>query len=330
MANTTIYEIAEEAGCSAATVSRVINNYPYVRKATRNKVLKIIEEKGFVPNETARSLVSQSTRLIGILLSDIRTTQHTDGVYYIEHELSKKGYSCIICNTGSDSSSISQYIQLLAQRNVEAVILMGSIYQSGETENAVNQFLPDIPVIICNGSLNGDNIYSIVTNEKDGVYNAVKLLIEKGAKNPQFVLDNETPSNINKMEGYKKGAVDFGYEVSILKVSKDIVKMKEELGAFIKSHPGGDAYIFFEDFYASLSMPVFSKLGLRVPEDVMVVGINNSRFCHLSIKELTSLDNKLYDISLTAVRTVLSLLEKERVNRKVLLFTELIERETTR
>ena len=106
MSNATIYEIAKEAGCSASTVSRVINDYPYVKKATRTKVLKIIESKNFIPNETARNLVTQSTKIIGVLIADIRTAQHTDGIYYIEQELSKHGYSCLICNTGDYNAII--------------------------------------------------------------------------------------------------------------------------------------------------------------------------------------------------------------------------------
>ena len=90
MEEVTIYDIAKLAGVSPSTVSRVVNGYPHVKKTTRARVLKLLEEHHYVPNETARGLVSQSSKMIGILISDIRTTQHTDGVYYIERELSKQ------------------------------------------------------------------------------------------------------------------------------------------------------------------------------------------------------------------------------------------------
>ena len=130
MQEVTIYDIAKLAGVSASTVSRVINEYPHVKKSTRARVLKLLDEYHYVPNETARGLVNQSTRMIGILISDIRTTHHTDGVYYIEQELSKQGYSCLIYNTGSSKKDQTRYIQLLSQRKVEAAVLMGSIYQT--------------------------------------------------------------------------------------------------------------------------------------------------------------------------------------------------------
>lgn len=129
MLNTTIYEIAEKAGVSTSTVSRVINNYPYIKKETREKVQKILKEFKYIPNDTARSLVNKSSRMIGVLISDIRTTHYTEGVYYIQQEFSEKGYSCLIYNTGTDPEKQASYIQLLRQRKVEAVILIGSIYQ---------------------------------------------------------------------------------------------------------------------------------------------------------------------------------------------------------
>lgn len=327
MANTTIYEIAREAGCSAATVSRVINAYPYVKKATRDKVLKIIKEKGFVPNGTARSLVSQSTRMIGILISDIRTTQHTDGIYYIEQELSKEGYTSIICNTGSSSSSFEKYIEILALRSVEAVILMGSIYQSEEVKNAVTRYIPDIPVVLCNGSLEGDNIYSIITDEADGVYRAVKLLLEKGSLMPAFVYDRKTPSNLNKLEGYMKAVDESGLTPRILVVSPDEDIMKDELKSFLSDNPALDSIVFSEDYSALAALALFSRTGIKAPDDIAVISINNSRFARLG--EITSLDNRLYETSITAVRTVLSLIKGESVNKKVLLFSELVERKTT-
>ena len=85
----TIYDIAKSAGVSASTVSRIINHKEGVRESTRRRVEALLREHHYSPNETARGLVNQATRIIGILLMDIRTLHHTDGVYYIERELEK-------------------------------------------------------------------------------------------------------------------------------------------------------------------------------------------------------------------------------------------------
>jgi len=87
----TIYDIAKKAGVSASTVSRVINNKPGIKKETRERIQKLLEESHYSPNEAARGLVNQASKIIGILISDIRTTHHTEGVYYMEREFVKLG-----------------------------------------------------------------------------------------------------------------------------------------------------------------------------------------------------------------------------------------------
>ena len=103
----TIYSIAEETGVSAATVSRVLNNNPHVKKDTREKVLKALNKNGYVPNDTARNLVTKSSMMIGILVSDIRETQQSNTLYTIEQEFMKNGYSCLIYITGMDPKALS-------------------------------------------------------------------------------------------------------------------------------------------------------------------------------------------------------------------------------
>lgn len=332
MSNVTIYEIAKEAGCSASTVSRVLNGYPFVKKETRAKIQKIIESRNYVPNETARNLVTQSTHLIGILLSDIRTTQHTDGIYYIEKELSKHGYSCIICNTGSSYDSMTAYIQMLGQRNVEAIILMGSTYQNEAIEKAVSLYTPGIPVVLCKGVLDKSNIYSIICDEDTGVYNCVRLLHDRGCRNIAFVYDNRTPSNIKKLEGFQKGVGDYSYNAdsSVVNVHGEIESMYDIIKAFIEKNPETDGIIFSEDFIAVVALRLFSDLSIKVPDQIQVIGINNSRYAEIGVPPLTSLDNKLYDISITAVRTVLSLLSGETATKKVLIFSDIVERKSTK
>ena len=141
MEDVTIYDIAMRAGVSASTVSRVINNYQYVKDDTRAKIIKIMNECNFVPNDTARSLTTKTSRMIGILIADLRTTHHTDGVYVIEHEFSKNGYACLIYNTGADPESQASYIQLLSQRKIDAVVMMGSVYQNEAVQKAIETYI---------------------------------------------------------------------------------------------------------------------------------------------------------------------------------------------
>ena len=112
----TIYDIAKCAGVSASTVSRVLNNKPGVNRETRARIEKLLVENHFAPNASAQGLVSQSSRIIGIMMSDIRTIHHAESAYYVEQALQKAGYSCLIVNCGFTDESREAGLRLLASR----------------------------------------------------------------------------------------------------------------------------------------------------------------------------------------------------------------------
>jgi len=327
----TIYDIAKKAGVSASTVSRVINNYPYVKSTTRTKVLKLLSETKYVPNETARNLVNQSTKMVGILIADVRTTHHTDGVYYIEQEFYKKGYACLIYNTGSDPEDQASYIQLLFQRKITAVVLMGSIYQNECVRRAIKTYLPSTPVAICNGYIEGDTIYGVVSDEKTGVFECVKLLSQKGRNNIAFISNHMTPSNWEKLEGFKNGFARFikNGKSHISLTGNSIEEISEATRKLIVDDAEIDAIIYSEDFLALIGMHVIISMGKKIPEDIAVVGINNSKYGRISNPSLTSLDNMLYETSLTAVRNLQSVLNGEHVAKKMIICTKIVERSST-
>ena len=330
--DSTIYDIAEKAGVSASTVSRVINNYPYVNKETRAKVLKVIAESNYIQNDSARSLATQNTKMAGILIADVRTTHHTEGVYYVEKEFSKNGYSCLIYNTGTDPEQQAKYIQILSQKKVEAVVLMGSVFQNVTVQNAIMVYMPNTPVAICNGSLDGPNIYGVTAEERGGFMNAVRMLAAKGHKNLVFITNKLTPSNQEKLEGFKAGVklyLDNGRPDFVEVESGSIGDIEQATCNVLKTRPKTDAILYSEDFIALAGLHALYELGVKVPEQVAVLGMNNSRYAGISNPTLTSIDTMLYDTSLIAVRNLLDVLNGERVNHRMSIGSELVERSST-
>lgn len=330
--NSTIYDIASKVGVSASTVSRVINNYPYVNKDTRAKVLKIMAEMNYTQNDSARSLATQSSKMAGILIADIRTTHHTEGVYYVEHEFSKNGYSCLIYNAGTDPEQQAEYIRILSQKNVEAVVLMGSVFQNVTVQNAIMVYLANTPVAICNGYLDGANIYGVTSDEHGGVMNAVKMLASKGRKDIVFVTNKLTPSNCKKLNGFNDGMKLYvrGGSSDVIEIrSGEVFDYMEATRQIMKSKPKTNAIIYSEDFLALTGLHALYELGIKVPEQVAVVGMNNSRYADISNPSLTSIDNMLYDTSLIAARNLLDVLKGEHVNHRMSIGTTLIERSST-
>ena len=303
-----------------------------MNKDTRAKVLKVIAESNYIKNDSARSLATQSTKMAGILIADVRTTHHTEGVYYVEHEFSKNGYSCLIYNTGTDPDQQAKYIHLLSQRKVEAVILMGSVFQNVTVQNAIMVNLPNTPVAICNGYLDGQNIYGVTSDEHGGVMNSVKLLAGKGHKNFVFITNKLTPSNQEKVNGFNDGLklyVEGGSSEVIEVKSGEVSDFEDATRQVMRSKPNTDAIIYSEDFIALAGLHALYEMGINVPGQVAVVGMNNSRYAQISNPALTSIDNMLYDTSLIAVRNLLEVLKGERVNHKMSIGSEVVERSST-
>lgn len=331
MQEITIYDIARMADVSASTVSRVINNNPNVAKKTRSKILKLLETYNYVPNEAARGLVKQSSHMVGILITDIRTTQHTNGIYYLQRELADEDYTCLIYNTGRNEEEWKKYVQALSQRKVDAAVLMGSIYQTETMRALIETYLPTTPVVLCNGFLEGPNIYGILADEFKGVSDCVRLLSGKKRLHPAFISNQLTPSNSEKLNGYKDGMRKYyPGEASVVSVtgneSIEIYRATEKL---MQEHPETDCIIYADDTLALAGLRALADMGKNVPGDIAVIGTNNSQYAELSIPTLTSLDNLLYDISSNAARNILAILSGRKASKKMVICAEIVERQST-
>lgn len=330
MRDATIYDIARAAGVSASTVSRVINKKPGIKQATRELVEGYLEQFNYSPNEAARGLVNQASRMVGILISDIRTTHHTDGVYYMEREFSKLGYGCIMFNTGRGEGEKADYIQALSARRVEAAALIGSSFQCEQVEEAIRTYMPGIPVVLANGVLDLPNVYGVVADERGGVESCVRLLWEKGRRNLAFLRNDATPSNRLKQEGFEAGTARFpGLTAHVMETGLEREGAYEATLRLMKERPQTDGIIYSEDLLAVYGLKALRHLGLPVPGRVSVIGINNSTLAQLSVPTLTSLDNMLFDMSVTAVRSVMDALQGNHAAKKVMILSNIVEREST-
>lgn len=327
----TIYDIAKEAGVSASTVSRVINNKPGIHPETRKKVQHLLAKYDYSPSETARGLVNQASKIIGILIADIRTIHHTDGAYFIERELTKLGYCCIIFNTGMDDESKAEYIKILSRRRVEGAVLIGSSFQTETVNHAIQKYLHTAPIVMVNGYLDLPNVYGVLADDQNGVANCVRLLFEKGHNRPAFVIDFHTPSNQAKQLGFEQAVIGMGFDSEpwIYQTESTLQGSYEVTKQILKEHPDVDGIIYSVDFLAAGGARALVDMGVPVPKQVSLVGIDNSIYTEVSNPKLTSLDNKLLDLSITASRILIDTLHNKQTTKKILIFSTIVERETT-
>lgn len=328
----TIYDIAREAGVSASSVSRVINNRPGVNREMRQKIQRLLEQHHYLPGKITPE-AEEKSRLVGVLVADIRAQHHIRGAYHIANELSRHDYYSMILNTGDSDEQRARGIQMLAQRRVEAVVLMGSTYQTPAVCEAIREHLPKTPIFMMNGFLDLPNVYGVLTDERSGIADCVQLLAAKGRRHIAFFVDKPTPSSQLKTEGFSLGMSRLGVPEKDLWVYRRVPASSEggyqAARRLLRDHPDLDGLICSQDIIACGAMRALQARGKQVPQDVAVIGTDNSEYAEICTPALTSLDNMIFDSSVTIAHKLIDRLHGYSTNQRTLLLTNIVERAST-
>lgn len=327
-----IYDIAKEAGVSIATISRVINHSSSVSQDTKEKVEEILKKHNYFPNAIARGLVVNSMKSVGVLTIDIRDIYYANTAYTIEQELSKLGYNVILCNTGGDSNKKIKYINTLEEKKVDGIILVGSVFKDKNIENVIQRVAEKIPIVIINGFIKAENVYSIICDVAYGISACVDYLHGKGHREIVYLQDTDTYSAREKVHGFKEGMKRNNLEIkpqSIQKVGFGLEGGYEGIAQLLAKKHEFSAIVTGEDIVGVGALKRLAEEGFNIPEEVSVTGFNNSiiaRCCH---PELTSLDSKMETMGTGAVRILSDVLEGRNVSAKTVILPDLVIRSST-
>jgi DNA-binding LacI/PurR family transcriptional regulator len=328
-----IYDVSKRAGVSIATVSRVMNDSPKVSEKTKQKVLKVMEELGYTPNVFARGLGLGSMKTIGIMCADSSDPFLANAVYFIERELRKNGYDSFLCCTGYELKNKQNYLSLLLSKRVDAVILIGSNFlELKEKENAyIHEAAEEVPVMLINGYLSNPNIFCTLCDDYQAVYEAVALLFKQGKKKILYLYTSKSYSGIQKMNGYKEAVKDNLQQLDdnlIQNCQGNISAAKDLLLQLSDKAISFDAVIAAEDILAVGAVKYAKAKGILIPEELSIIGYNNSLLALCSEPELTSVDNHVETLSVTTVNTLMRVFEGKKVPNKTIISNELIVRNT--
>lgn len=304
-----IYDIAQQAGVSIATVSRVLNNKDTVSPATRAKVEAVLAKNNYTPSAIARGMVSKSMRTVAVLTVDIRVPHYARTAYTIEREFSRRGYEVILCNTGGDRQATLKYLRAVTEKQVDGMVLVGSVFNSIGRDPEIEALLRTMPVVLANGRLELPNAYSVLVDDAYGVGLAVEHLLGRGKRKLIYVKDMDTASARAKAAGFgqamKRSAGASGQVVETDESMEGGIRAVEQL---LSAGVSFDGVVCGEDLTAVGVVKGLQRSGLRVPEDVAVTGFNNSIYARLCEPELTGVDNKPEQVALFCVQLLESLL----------------------
>lgn len=327
----TIYDIAKKAGVSASTVSRVINDKPNIKKETRERVQKLLKEYQYVPDQNARGLINKATKLIGILVADIRNDHHNALAYTVERRLRGDGYLSFILNTGYEKEDILESLKVLDQRKVEGIIVVGSVFQNDLVEHELRTRMQDTPVVIANGYLPLPNVYGILVDERKGIRDLVALLYESGKRRLAFMATLGTPSSYEKLYGYQDGLKHYQLKEEIVMEIGGIGQDDGYEGAvkLLGNHPEVDAVICTEDLIAVGVIHRLNEKKIDIPREIAVVGVNNSNYGKICYPTITTMNNKMAETAIIAGDTLIGVLKGEDMPHKILLTPDIVVREST-
>jgi LacI family transcriptional regulator len=327
-----IYDIAEEAGVSISTVSRVLNNKSKVKDSTRKKVEDVLKKHNYAPNAIARGLVSKQLNNIGILTIDIRVPHYAATAYTMERELYKMGYNAILCNTGGDLTNGMDYINMLIKNGVKGIILIGSVFQNKYIETSLIGSAKDIPFVVQNSVLNAENTYSVMLNHARGMALCLEHLREKGHKDILYVQDAESFSGIRKAEEFRKQSKEMGLPVTerhVFKTERSVSGGIDVASRIIDSGLTATAAIFGDDVTAVGALQRFQSLGRKIPDDMALIGWNNCIVSESCLPNLTTVDNQTEMIGILSVKLMENLTTGVKAARSISVDPDLIIRDST-
>lgn len=322
MAN--IKDVAKKANVSVATVSRVLNNKGYVNEHTRSLVENAIKELNYVPNEVARSLFRKSSKIIGIMLYDLKNEFFNEMISRMEEVIFKHGYQTMICTIGDDPDREKNYLQMFKTNKISGLIICADISPAG-----INQ-LPDIPIVALERVVK-DSIPSIDCDNIMGGKLAAKKLVEAGCKNIlQFTGPLNLACSVERSDGLLNVLSEFP-DVKAHSLELDFNLFTEnEITTFIHQHPEVDGVFAASDRIAASVLKCLKRFGARVPEEVKVIGFDNISITKLTEPTLSTIAQPTDMMSELATHTLFKLINKEEIDElHQIIPVELIEREST-
>lgn len=298
-------DVAKLAGVSPTTVSRVINKKGYLSEKTIQKVNDAMRELGYKPNNLARSLQGKSAKLIGLIFPNICHVFYAELIDKLEHELFKKGYKTIICNSEHDSEKEREYIEMLEANQVDGII-SGSHNLGIEDYNRVTA-----PIISFDRNLSPD-IPVVSSDNYGGGVLAAQTLVKTGANDIIMITGND---NSNSPTGLRHaGFASILPDAPIINVSSDFSPVRKEMEIKnILTQQKPDAIFASDDLTAILIINIAKELGISVPDQLKVIGYDGTYFIENYYPQLTTVKQPLEEIAFLCVELLLQKIEGKKV-----------------
>ena len=329
---TTIRDVAKQAGVAPITVSRVINNSGYVNEKTRARVEAAIADLGYVPNVLARSLRSRRTDTLGLILTDISNPFWTTVARGVEDAASDAGFNVILCNTDESEVEQDKYLHVLVQKQVDGVLLVPARSAVEPIKFIQSQ---NTSVVVLDRRIPNSQTDAVRCDSEGGAYQLTCLLLSLGHRRiamlsgPRGVSTSE-----DRVTGYRRALAEAGVEVDAAQVCYGEFSLESGYDMTVQvlaRTPRPSALFAGNNFIAIGALRALRDAGLRVPEDLALVGFDDLPTDLVVDPFITVAAQPAYEMGRQATELLLARLSEEApaAYQEIVLPTVIVVRESS-
>lgn len=312
-------DIAKELGLSQATVSKVLREHPDIGEKTRKRVLERVKELDYQPNTLARSLVTGRSYLIGLVAPSLLHPFFAEVARALSAAIREKGYFLIVSSSEEDPELEKEEISRLLGRRLDALVIASSGTNVEQFERMESR---DQPFVLIDRDLNGLSANFVGINDEKAGWLATEHLIDMGCKRIAHIRGQDNSTGIGRFEGYRRALHERGlpfledYVVRRNFVDTETARQAEEaMRLLLARDPRPDGVFCFNDPLAIGAMSTILEAGLRIPEDIALIGCGNLPNNNCLRVPLSSIDQHSQMIGQRAAELVLSLIESKQKPR---------------
>lgn len=346
MAAFTIKDIARICNVGTSTVSRAINDDPGINKDTRERILQVIEEYHYVPNNSARNLKMNESNTIALIIKGIENQFFQGMLKNFEEELKKMGYSFLIHALGETQDDARAAVALAKEKRLKGIIFLGGLLDYSKDIFKRLDILKglDIPYVLCTVAFDKNipqvHCSSVAINDVMESYRAVQYLIQKGHKKIAIIPGKRNDCSVGqtRLAGYEKALKDNGieYDQKLVRFMKDDIPSYTAANGYatakelLKEGVEFTALYTISDLTAFGAYKAIAEAGKSIPEDCSVMGFDGLELTKYLTPALTTIEQPREELVKTSIQLLMDKINGHSGNKHVVLEAELVERDSVR
>ena len=325
-----IKDVADAAGVSTATVSRVLANKPHVRQEVKARVMKVVKKLNYRPNRVARSLRSQKSTIIGLIVSDIENPFFQQVGRAVEDAAHERGYSVMLCNNDEDPIKEQRYLNLIRDENLAGIILSPT-RQTADNFSATSEL--NIPMVVIDRRVSDAEVDNIVIDNVQAAHTITTHLIEHGYRRIGAIFGIGSTTGRERREGFVQALKD----PMICSHPSDLVKyanpreddgFNTTLKLFQLPEPP-EAILTSNSLLAAGALRALRESKIAIPEEIAFASFDETTWAKLVVPALTVIEQPTYEIGRTATELLIKRIQDPtRSTREVTLKSKLIVRQS--